>query len=890
MKHILSTIVISALLINCSNHQPIYKSPQFSVYPDRVEQGNYAAIAESDTSIISTYRSTYKKPTSRILDFKFALNGHDNERYPGEDHHLLLTPVNGKQISPVYTFGKPDPGSALIDHSQKIGNLDRDVMVTIRADMRSVLSEFKQKGYYTLYNGEQFNAKSFKGIYIAGNTLPLSWDFANLPGKSEFKMSDPDSDGIYEITLSIKQFQTADNETNQRKWRQQENISSYPEYHSDYLLSDALYKLSLEELGKDIRDDDAFMAGAKWPGVWTRDISYSILLSLAIIEPEVAQKSLMHKVKNQRIIQDTGTGGSWPVSTDRMTWALAAWEIYVVTGDREWLKQAFDIIKNSAEDDLLTIVNPQTGLFYGESSFLDWREQSYPRWMDPKDIYQSQCLGTNAVHYRTYTILSQMAALLDHPQLATKYQRIAESIKSAMNSYLWVSEKGFYGQYLYGRNYLSLSDRSETLGEALTVLFNIADSAQMKSIISNVPTTPYGTTCFYPQIPDMPAYHNNGIWPFVEAYWAWAAAKTDNCQSVEHSIASIYRQSALFLTNKENMVAQSGDFMGTEINSDRQLWSVAGNLAIIYRIFFGMEFYPDEIRFHPFIPKSFNGRRNLTNVRYRNSILNISIDGYGDGIAEIYLDNKMLKNPCFPASLTGTHNIHIVMNRQIAQSSITLKPVIFSPETPGPEYNGSVLTWNPIKNADHYEIYQNGKIISSTSQPSLTVSLRTTYSEYQIRSIDAEDNKSFLSEPVCISAPETIAKIQPDDTFSGTENHFVPISTEKNTKLHFSWSIDAPGKYAIDFYYSNGNGPINTNNRCAIRSVYLDGEYLRAVIFPQRGDQNWNDWGYSNSIQVNMKAGRHQLTVEYDDHNANMNGKVNSARLKYMRLLCLSKN
>jgi len=41
-----------------------------------------------------------------------------------------------------------------------------------------------------------------------------------------------------------------------------------------------------------------------------------------------------------------------------------------------------------------------TGLVKGESSFLDWREQTYPKWMQPADIYESENLGTNAVHYQ----------------------------------------------------------------------------------------------------------------------------------------------------------------------------------------------------------------------------------------------------------------------------------------------------------------------------------------------------------------------------------------------------------------------------------------------------------------------------------------------------------
>lgn len=58
-----------------------------------------------------------------------------------------------------------------------------------------------------------------------------------------------------------------------------------------------LYRLSLEELMLDILPDSTFMAGKKWTGVWTRDISYSIIISLAAIEPNIARNSLMQKVK-----------------------------------------------------------------------------------------------------------------------------------------------------------------------------------------------------------------------------------------------------------------------------------------------------------------------------------------------------------------------------------------------------------------------------------------------------------------------------------------------------------------------------------------------------------------------------------------------------------------
>jgi uncharacterized protein YyaL (SSP411 family) len=151
---------------------------------------------------------------------------------------------------------------------------------------------------------------------------------------------------------------------------------------------------------------------------------------MAYLQPQIAMNSLMRKVsKSKKIIQDTGTGGAWPVSTDRMVWAVAAWEIYKATGNKDWLDYAYQVIKNSIEDDFSTIYDPVTGMVKGESSFLDWREQTYPKWMQPADIFESECLGTNAVHFQANIILSKMAAKLNQKVVAEKHKLIAENIK-----------------------------------------------------------------------------------------------------------------------------------------------------------------------------------------------------------------------------------------------------------------------------------------------------------------------------------------------------------------------------------------------------------------------------------------------------------------------------
>ena len=257
--------------------------------------------------------------------------------------------------------------------------------------------------------------------------------------------------------------------------------------------------------------------------------------------------------------------------------------------------------------------DPETGLVRGESSFLDWREQTYPRWMQPADIYQSENLGTNAVHYQANTVLAQMAAKLGQPGVAAQYKRQAEAIKFGINQHLWQAEKGYYGQYRYGRTCAGqLSPRAEALGEALCVLFGVAEGERAQTVVSKTPTTPFGISCLYPQIPGVPPYHNDAVWPFVQSFWALAAARAGNEASLTESMAAIYRPAALFLTNKENFVARNGDFAGTQINSSNMLWSLSGSLSLVYKVLFGMQYQGDRLVFRPFVPAGLpTGHRRL---------------------------------------------------------------------------------------------------------------------------------------------------------------------------------------------------------------------------------------------------------------------------------------
>ncbi len=688
----------------------------------------------------------------------------------------------------------------------------------------------------------------------------------------------------------------------EQSWRLKNDISYYPALKSSNKLHQAIYNMGLDEMINAVEPDTTLRTGKEWAGVWTRDVSYSIILSMAYMQPEASRISLMKKVDSKgRIIQDTGSGGAWPVSTDRMIWAVAAWEIYKVTGDKEWLKYIYPIIKRSVEADEETIYSPD-GLVRGETSFIDWREQSYPKWMQTADIYTSEAMGTNVVYATTLRVLADVAAELGKKKEAKDYIKKADKLVRAINDNFWMEDKGYYGMYRYGRNNLILNPRAETLGESLAIIYDVASPQQAVSITENNPVTPFGAAIFFPQIKDMPAYHNNALWPFVASYWAIANAKAQNEQGTLEAIGSVFRPAALFCTNKENFNLDNGD-IATELNSSNMLWCLSGNLAITYRILFGIHFEKDGLLLAPFIPKALADTRTLTGFPYRNARLNITVEGFGSEIKECYINGKPSR-PFIPSDAKGEIDVRILMAdnditpmkvNHTANVKAPLTPVIHTSTAP----DGTMtLSWDPIEYIAGYKVLRNGETILSTRS---TEYVATQPGEYQVIGFDDNGVESFASMPVSNEPLSTFQFTEETTSAISPEISYIPAKqidgfheegfVETDHKMSPRIVVDVPeeGTYAISVRYANGNGPVNTENKAAIRSLIVDGGKAGTIVMPQRGTGNWWDWGMSNTVILPLKAGKHTLVFDLLETDENMNISTNHALIDEVQLRLLSR-
>ncbi|WEK34543.1 MAG: hypothetical protein P0Y53_18815 [Candidatus Pseudobacter hemicellulosilyticus] len=676
-----------------------------------------------------------------------------------------------------------------------------------------------------------------------------------------------------------------------KTWTLQKDISQFPQFSApNNTMLVALYNMALEEMQLNLRSDSTFATGALWPDTWTRDVVYSIYFAFSWIHKDISKKTLQKQTlqKIKEALQDTGTGGSWPISTDRVVWALAAWEYYLSTGDSNWLAEAYENLSNTARKDLHMAFDSTIGLFRGEACSMDWRTHTYPNWFSNENIGESFSSGTNALHLFCYDFLQKAGAMLGKP--TTELELWADThgkIKKGLNTYLWDQQKGLYAAYLYPA-FLGYpaSDRVDIMSNGLCALLGAADPEQVKSIVNKYPLYPYGGAVLYPSIPDDFAYHNKSVWVVWQTPLLYAARQTGNLSVVSHLLQSQIRQGALFLTHKENMTYDTGSDENTALNSDRQLWSVAAYIGMVYRILFGMELTATGLSFAPAIPKELvDGPLHLKNFRYRNASLDITVSGSGSSIAELTLNGKAQQLPYqLPADARGHYEINITMSdKQAAAGAMNLVQAgpgkDWSPVEPTTTREQDGISWQPAAGLQYRVI---GPGITEKADAGFSLQNRPN-GFYSVVAIDDKGFQSDLSRPIPVSSYTSSIEAEEGspatylaDTARGFSGKgYIRDFAARPATVRFSINLPEAGKYAFSLKGANGRGPHDVY--CYIRSAFMDGKDIGSFILEASG--SWNTWTRSNLLIIqDLPAGAHTLELRLNPEQKGFDNNMSFTR------------
>ncbi|HGM7285632.1 TPA: Six-hairpin glycosidase-like protein [Stenotrophomonas maltophilia] len=407
------------------------------------------------------------------------------------------------------------------------------------------------------------------------------------------------------------------------------------------VMFDALFALAQQEMDQDrvdaIRDPafdegrpvpcECFQTGARWPYVWTRDVSFAADLALARLDPQRTRQSLQFKLSAARdghtpglfVAQDTGSGGSWPISSDRVVWFLAARHLL---DDRAFADQVWQALQGTLAQDRAMVFDAQVGLYRGETSFLDWREQTYPDWTreDVRFIGDSYALSTNVLHYQALRLAERLAGQHGDAR-AAEYKVWADALAQQIDARFWREDMGQYMSYIGEAAHPVPYAKVDLLGLSLGILAEVLPPERARRALTAYPMGPAGSPVVWPQESQQPIYHNRAIWPFVSAYSLRAARQLDDAPRIAAEIRSLMQGAALAGSNMENyeLVSQAvhvdeGALSGPVVNSERQLWSVAGYLSMVVEGVFGVQ---DDGRVQPklpavLVPELFGTRPRIT--------------------------------------------------------------------------------------------------------------------------------------------------------------------------------------------------------------------------------------------------------------------------------------
>jgi len=422
-------------------------------------------------------------------------------------------------------------------------------------------------------------------------------------------------------------------------------------------------------------------AGGGYDQPWTRDASINSWNATSLLDPALARNTLWAVVdQDLRVQQDDQ---QW----DQVVWVTAAWHHYLVTGDRDFLRDAYRTATSTLtirEHATTAGFNPAYGLFTGASFFNDGIA-GYPA--PPADATESVSTGsmpwpgvasgmylsTNELYYAAYANAADMAGQLGRPapEIAG-YRAKAAALRTAINRHFWNPATGLY-------DYQLLADGSrgafqEGTGLAFALIFGIANPAQARSIVARARELPWGMPDTFPNwarySDTQPGRHNAIVWPLVQGLWAKAlagqgatnafAAETARLAKLAGSNSGfweIYHGTTGVVDGGWQRLGDTVKFhWGSEPD---QTWSATAFLDMVHTGLFGLTFTDGGLTFAPRLPSGW-GDVTLRNLRYRGANLTLALHGAGTTIRSFTLDGRAAP-AAIPATLTGDHTIDVTL-------------------------------------------------------------------------------------------------------------------------------------------------------------------------------------------------------------------------------------
>jgi glycogen debranching enzyme len=422
-------------------------------------------------------------------------------------------------------------------------------------------------------------------------------------------------------------------------------------------------------------------AGLHYNSPWARDASVNASNGTGLILPEETRNSLLAVVRET----DRGPMVHHHQYWDLVVWVTGAWDYYLHSGDRAFLKTALPVVRTTLAFFEETEFDAETGLFrgpgwsdgvaaypdhyanFGGSGIEAWSEHNPDKVSRPGRGIPMKALSTNCLYANAYVRAAKMARALNEPG-EQEFAEKAEALKQAINRQLWDGEKGHYRFFTCP---MGDCDRQESLGHGYAVLFGIANQTQAASIFRTQKVMPAGVPSVWP---DYERYRSKGemaysrhagtVWPQIQGIWADAAARHGRTKIFAHEFFNLTKHAVRDRQFAELYHPVTGEIYGglqennwpgrpqgiIEWDSQpRQTWAATGYLRMVFMGLLGMRFDETGVTFAPCVPPELD-RIELEGLRYRDMTLAVFIQGGGTRISKFLVNGEARESARIEAS------------------------------------------------------------------------------------------------------------------------------------------------------------------------------------------------------------------------------------------------
>ncbi len=803
----------------------------FAVTGDSVVQGSYQAYAPNRYTIVSNYVDTLSLHPSSPIAFRLAFNMRDNEMAAGLFHY-----IDADADTVTVTACVPDTLAHYAAHPAR-----PDWHCTLRVDLRQMLSDFSSKGVWVTAKGDSIFSDEFNGVWVIGNVKPLSWDLLPLASNNRTKLRPSSQPGFYELDINFAPTEYV-RSCQFTGWNGSGDNKTFPKVQTADVLVDALYNMAVETIDR-----------ADFSSMNLSEMSLASLLVLAEVKPELCMQLLRSKVEGGVISQDHNGRFTFPVVNDRLIWACAAWQVYLATGNQRWLKYAHKVILATLEQIEQVSFCQTMHLVHGCDSYSS-PELQYPRWMQPKDYFESLRLSTNAIYARCLYVLSLIdeELFIDSEQHYLAYRRVKDSINQTM----WNESLGRYCSFLIDDAFASQSNFTCNLAQAACVLFDIADDDRSTTLIARTPFYLTGIPTIYPS---RHSALNGNQTAFVQGLWNLAAAHAENQLALRYGLAALYRWAAF------------NGFGSAAASPQHNLLAACAVAAMSLKITAGITLSPEGIEFNPCVPDCFAGSKTISGIRYRGATFNLTIVGTGSAIKSFVVDGKPQNTNFLHSDVTGEHNIVITLEApaQPATQHVNISQPAICPFTPELQWTGDSARIVNFNSNLTYSVVINNRSFAGVHEV-FSVPVEEENKPLSIIHVVARGGgiESQPSQPREFVSPNALTTY-PLARFANAGSKLLPAHLSKQVvefsadginEITISAFAQRAGYYYLDVLYSCGAATASITPLC---QVSVNTHRQDVLVLPVLGTNQWRTFGYSNRIKVALLAGKNTISLQY---------------------------